>query len=62
MFISCELNTWLCNHFEIDTAIVPPQPLRNPIPWKGLAIRACWLTLSLEEKGLIRVAVTTRPF
>lgn len=45
-----------------STAIIPPQPLRNPIPRKGFAIRACQFTLSPEEKRLIRVAVTTLPF
>lgn len=26
------LNMWRYRHFETDTAIVPFQPLRNPIP------------------------------
>lgn len=37
--VTRELSTRRCSHFEIDTAIVPSQPLRNPIPRKGLAIR-----------------------
>jgi len=35
-----------------NTAIIPSQPLRNPIPRKGLAIRARRLTLSLWRKGI----------
>lgn len=47
-----KLSTRRCSHFEIDTAIVPSQPLRNPIPQKGLSIRATPAFPFSRRKGI----------